>query len=330
MALASFWLGAGIMIDAWYHFHTVVETFFEPAHALLYAGLLASYLCTLAAAYVWRSRGYPLRACLPRGYETTVAGLIVFFIGGIGDLIKHTLWGIEQAFNALVSPTHLAIGAGMFLICAGVVRSFIEREPKPRSLVAQLPMLIALASIMELIHWGTQFVFLSMAESMNATPEVWSIPHQTLTLLSIHYYKQGLGLATVLVQSLMMAGFALFIARRIKLAPGAITVLLVTGNVCIAAAQSNYLPQFVAVVAASIVAGATGDLARLDPAKQRSRRWPIAAAAIPAAYWAVALGVLAADMNGLWWTPDIISGSVVFAALCGSFAYALNGPFETA
>jgi hypothetical protein len=38
MALAALWLSGGIMLDAWYHFHSTVETFFEPAHGLLYAG----------------------------------------------------------------------------------------------------------------------------------------------------------------------------------------------------------------------------------------------------------------------------------------------------
>jgi hypothetical protein len=327
MAIASFWLGAGIMIDAWYHLHNVVETFFEPAHGLLYAGLLASYCFTAVAAYRWRAQGYPLGRSLPAGYGATVAGLIVFFIGGIGDLVKHTLFGFEEAFNALVSPTHLLIGAGMFLVCLGPVCAALERAERPRTLAAQLPMLISAASIMELLHWGTQFVFLSEAERMNAPLAVWAVPDQTLTLLTLQYDKQGVGLLAVMIQSLLVAGFALVLARRIKLAPGALVVLLVAGNACMAASDSNYLAQFVAVILASIAAGIAGDAFRLDPAHQRAPRWAWASAVIPASYWIVLLVALAAGMGGLWWSPDVIAGSVIYAAVCGLGVNALSGPF---
>lgn len=137
MAIASLWLSGGITIDAWYHFHSTVETFFEPAHALLYAGLLASYIFTAVAMVAGRRQGYPWRSALPIGYEVTVAGLIVCLVGGVSDMIKHSLWGFEEGFNALLSPTHLLIGAGMFLIIAGPIRSALRRPNPPRTLLAQ-------------------------------------------------------------------------------------------------------------------------------------------------------------------------------------------------
>jgi hypothetical protein len=307
MALASLWCSGGILLDAWYHFHANVETFFEPAHALLYFGLFAAYAFTGIAWWRWRA--------LPKGYETTVAGLIVFLAGGVLDLIKHSLWGFEQGFDALLSPTHLIIGAGMFLIMAGPVRSALVRARQPVTLVAQLPMLLALASMMELMHWGLQFVFLSEAERMNAPLDPAHFPHDTLTLLSLLYSKEGIGLLAVIVQSLLIAGFALWIARRISLAPGALTVLLFVGNIFVAAAHSNYAGQFIGVVLASLCAGIFGDLA--------GRRWNLAAFGMPAIYWAVLLGVLAITMGGLWWTPDVIAGSIIFAGLAGLFVNAL-------
>jgi len=53
------------------------------------------------------------------------------------------------------------------------------------------------------------------------------------------------------VQSVLLAGFYLYLARRLRLAPGAVVVLLVVGNLFVAAANSNYLGQFGAVVVAS-------------------------------------------------------------------------------
>jgi len=328
MAVASLWLSGGIMLDAWYHFHSTVETFFEPAHGLLYAGLLASYVFTAAALLDGRRRGYAWNAALPSGYELTIAGLVIFALGGVADMIKHALWGFEQAFNALLSPTHLMIGAGMFLIIAGPIRSALVRREQPRSLAGQLPLLLCAASMMELIHWGTQFVFLSEAEHMDAPIPWYSTAHWTLTLLTLQYDKQGIGLLAVIVQSLLITGFFLYVAHRIRLGFGAIALLFVVGNLFIAAAQSNFPAQFCAVLVASLVAGFAADAFHMTPEDQSAYRWRVAAFCVPALYWSVMLGMLALTMGGIWWSPDVISGSILFAGFAGLSASALTGPFS--
>lgn len=323
MAVVSLWLSGGILIDAWYHFHSTVESFFEPAHALLYAGLLASYVFTGIAVLVYRRRGYPLKRALPAGYDLTRAGLAVTLLGGITDMIKHSLLGFEQGFDALVSPTHLLIGAGMFLIMMGPIASALSGTDRPRSLLGQLPMLLALASMMELIHWGTQFVFLSGAERINAPLSPWSSPHDTLTLIALQYYKQGIGLVAVFVQSILIAAFAIFLMRRIDVARGGLVVLLVVGNVFIAAAHANVPAQFWGVMIAGVIAGLCGEGFRLGPAVANPARWNAFAFIMPASYWATLLLALAISMNGLWWTPDVIGGGIFFAGLSGLFVNAI-------
>ena len=312
MATASLWLGAGIFVDAWYHFHNDVETFFEPAHGLLYAGLLAAYVFTGIALVHYHRLGRPWLHALPAGYEVTLAGLAICLAGGLSDMVKHTLWGFEEGFNALLSPTHLLIGAGMFFICAGPIRAAQARAP--RTLTGQLPMLISAASLLELLHWGTQFIFVSEAARINAPLAPASSAHDVLTLLTLAYYKQGIGLLAVLVQSLLLAGFALYLKRRFTLTAGALTLFMVLGNVFIAGAHSNDVGQFVAVVAASLACGVVGDAMRVGYAF---------AFAVPAVYWSVYLAVLAATMGGIWWTPDVTAGSILFAGLVGVFLNAL-------
>lgn len=326
MAVVSLWLSGGIMIDAWHHFHSTVESFFEPAHGLLYAGLLASYVFTAGAAAVYLRQGYPLRYALPRGYELAVAGLFITLAGGILDMIKHSLFGFEQGFNALVSPTHLVIGAGMFLIITGPIRSGLVRAIPPRTLLGQLPLVLAVASMMELVHWGTQFVFLSGAERINAPLSPAMSAHDTLTLIAIEYYKQGVGLLAVIVQSLLVTGFAVYLLRRIALVPGALTVMLIVGNAFVAAAHSNDAAHFWSVIAASAAAGISGELFRLGPERKSTIRWAAFAFVVPATYWATLLAFLAATEGGLWWSPDIVSGSVVFAGLSGLFVNAIASP----
>jgi hypothetical protein len=327
MAIASLWLSGGIMIDAWYHFHSTVETFFEPAHGLLYAGLLAAYVFTGIALLYGKRRGYSWRLALPAGYDVTQAGLLIALLGGFLDMIKHTLWGFEQGFNALMSPTHLMIGAGIFLVIAGPIRSGLIRPAPPRSLAAQLPLLFCAASMMELIHWGTQFIFQSEAERLNAPIPWYSMPHWTLTLLTLEYEKQAIGLLAVIVQSILITGFFVYLARRVRLSFGAIAVLFVVGNAFIAAAQLNFFGQFLAVIVSSLLAGIAADAFHLSPSDQTTRRWYLAGFCIPALYWAAMLGMLALTMGGIWWSPDVISGSVLFAGIAGLSVSALSGPF---
>ncbi len=328
MAVVGLWLSGGILLDAWYHFHSTVETFFEPAHGLLYLGLFASYLFAGIAVAHYRRRGFALRSALPQGYGLAYAGLAVTLLGGILDMIKHTLFGFEEGFDALVSPTHLIIGAGMFLIITGPIQSALIRANPPKRLADQLPMLLALASMMELVHWGTQYVWLSGAERIDAPLAPAAFAHDTLTLIALQYYKQGIGLLSVLVQSMLLTGFAIFALRRIALAPGALAVLFVAGNAFVAAAHANSAWQFWAVVLASAIAGGCGELFRLQPGLRSPARWYGFAFAVPVVYWTVFLGALAATAGGLWWTPDVISGSVFFGGLSGLFVCAISDPAQ--
>jgi hypothetical protein len=89
------------------------------------------------------------------------------------------------------------------------------------------------------------------------------------------------------------------------------------GNIFIAAAHSNYIGQFAAVMLASLCAGIFGDIA--------GRRPTLFAFGIPAVYWVVLLGVLALTMGGLWWSADVVSGSVIFAGVAGLAVLAFAG-----
>jgi hypothetical protein len=106
-ALAAYFV-SGLYLDGWAHTHGKVDqSFFTPWHAVLYSGqlLMVMILVGMLVRNVWR--GSALRHALPGGYNLSLAGVLLWFIGGPGDLIWHTLFGIEQSVGALYSPTHL-------------------------------------------------------------------------------------------------------------------------------------------------------------------------------------------------------------------------------
>jgi len=103
MLIPCVWLLGGGYTDAWAHNHIRLETFFTPWHAVLYSGLLAVLVFHVGALIINRLRGYAWRYSLPQGYWLSLVGIIGFVFGGVGDLIWHTLFGIELNIEGALS-----------------------------------------------------------------------------------------------------------------------------------------------------------------------------------------------------------------------------------
>ena len=115
---------AGVIQDGWAHNHGLVDqSFITPWHGMLYGMMALTGVVLGFFAVKFKRRGYPARRSLPRGYWTSLAGVILFIVGGMLDLLWHSLYGIEININALVSPTHLLLALGGALVFAGPLRS---------------------------------------------------------------------------------------------------------------------------------------------------------------------------------------------------------------
>ena len=140
--LLALWLMIGLFVDGWAHNNLdQIETFFTPWHALFYSGFTATALWIAWLVARERSAGRTWREAIPRGYEGSVAGVIIFGIGGVGDWLWHTIFGIEVSIDALLSPTHLILLTGILLIFSGPLRSAWSDPVEPeglRSFVAPL------------------------------------------------------------------------------------------------------------------------------------------------------------------------------------------------
>ena len=115
--LLGTWLLVGLVVDGWAHNNLqALESFFTPWHALFYSGFVA----TAARARQPERSGL---AAFPAGYGLAVVGVVIFAVGGAGDMTWHTIFGIEQDVEALFSPTHLLLFAGMALILSTPLRA---------------------------------------------------------------------------------------------------------------------------------------------------------------------------------------------------------------
>src|SRR5262249_56292379 len=83
----------GLFLDGWAHTHgRVDQSFFTPWHAVLYSSHLLVFGFLTANVFLNMRRGFSLQHALPNGYLLSFVGAVLFIIGGVGDLIWHTLF----------------------------------------------------------------------------------------------------------------------------------------------------------------------------------------------------------------------------------------------
>lgn len=155
----SAWLVGGIYLDGWAHNHLPqLETFFTPWHGVLYSGFLAVFAFLTYTLLTNRRRGLPWRQALPPGYDLSLAGALVFWAAGAGDLVWHQLFGIEVSVEALLSPTHLLLALGAVLMVSGPLRAAWRRPGAlPRDPAGALPALLSLTFTLAILAFMTQF-----------------------------------------------------------------------------------------------------------------------------------------------------------------------------
>ncbi len=124
MGVLSMLLAVGVVQDIWAHNHgRVDQSFFTPWHAVLYGTMVVVGLFLGVTAVRNVRQGHGLTQSLPPGYLLSLAGVFLFGLGGALDLWWHTIFGIEEDTEALLSPTHLLLLTSALLIVTGPMRS---------------------------------------------------------------------------------------------------------------------------------------------------------------------------------------------------------------
>jgi hypothetical protein len=318
VGLVGLWLAAGFLLDSWAHLHVPVETFFTPYHATFYGAMVVGTLILAVFARRNSRLGFTGLDVLPAAYQSALWGVPVFFAGGIGDLIWHTFFGVEDRVEAVTSPTHLIIGLGVLLVVGAPIRSALQQRTVLRTLRAQLPLIFAFATWLEFIHLGTAYAFDPGAAQMYAPPDGVAYGPDYFTNTTFVLFKTGSGIAIVILQSLVLMGVCVWMVARFALRPGALTILFVLGNGMIAAALTNDTPILATYLAMSLVAGLTGDLivARLHPSRSRPVAFGLFGALVPGAYYGTYF-LFTALTGGFWWSWTLTLGAIVWSMLCG-------------
>ncbi|MFN8517117.1 MAG: hypothetical protein U0841_32015 [Chloroflexia bacterium] len=308
----GFWLLAGLFIDGWAHnTGTRVETFFTPWHAALYSGYAASALWLCGLVW-WQLRaGKVGLAAIPRGYELGLVGAALFGLGGIGDMTWHLILGIEVGIEALLSPTHLLLFAGIVLIFSSPLRSaWSATEPGSRTptLRAFLPALFSLiATISACTFLGGYFW--ALLDYYHLTFRIRSYFGQSLRM------SQELGIEGILLTNVLLIAPLLYALRRWLLPFGSVTILF-TVNTFLMTGFDNFEKR--TTILAALAAGLIADgLVRwLRPTPDRVGALRLFATLVPLAFWS--LYFIEEQLAwGIGWSPNLWAGAIVLSAFSG-------------
>jgi hypothetical protein len=304
-AVLGSWAVVGLFLDGWAH-HTRpdLESFFTPWHGVLYSGAAAS-----AAWLGWvilrrRRQGYSWRGAVPSGYGLGLLGIVGFAATGVGDLLWHTVFGIEADIEALLSPPHLLLFISGLLMLTSPLRAAWRSPAEPRGnrLVALLPALLSLTLAVAVVAFFFHYVS-PFQEHTTA-----------LTIAGEHQLASALA-SIFLTNLILITPLALF-TRRFGAPPfGAATLLFTTVAALLNLDGAFALSEAVAGV---FVGGLASDvvLGRLRPSDQRHHALWAAMSTVPALLWGAYFLSLALG-DGVAWTPELWGGAIAMASLTG-------------
>ncbi|TAK31321.1 MAG: hypothetical protein EPO21_17650 [Chloroflexota bacterium] len=309
--LLSCWMIFGSYLDGWAHTHIPqLETFFTPWHAVLYSGFLAVSAFTVGALVRNHWQGYHWKQALPAGYQLSLLGVVIFLVGGIGDLIWHTLFGIEADVDALLSPTHLVLALGAALIVTGPLRAGRLRVAvgARQDWVEQLPAVISLALLLSVLTFFTQYAH-PWVNPLAASQYSPSTEDET-------FYRQALGVASILLQTGILMGLVLLALRRAVLPAGSLTLVFTINGLLLGLMRGQH--QMIPVAIAAGLA-ADGLLLLLRPSIERSAQLRLFAFGVPLILYALYFLTLQLT-GGIWWSVHMWTGAIVLAGITGWLA----------
>lgn len=302
MVLSCLFVG-GLYLDGWAHSHGLVDkTFFTPWHAILYSGYAANAILLVAATLINHRRGRSWSAAVPDGYALSLSGVPLFLIGGVGDLIWHTLFGFEVGIAPLLSPTHLVLATSGTLIVSGSFWAVWRRAENAETSrwATLLPALLSLLSAYSILTFFTSF----------------ASPATNIHLVTNPYNEinGSLGAAGVLLQAVLLMGVVLLALRRWQLPVGTMTLFFTLNIALMDLFNRHYL---LAPVAGAAVAGVICDLLlwRLQPSVKHAGALRLFAFAVPIIYYLSYFTSIELSSSGITWTIHMWLGVTVMSGI---------------
>jgi hypothetical protein len=309
------WFLGGAYLDSWAHNHIAeLESFFTPWHGVLYSGFALAAGVHVLTLYRRVAQGIRWQDALPKGYQLSLIGIVIFAVGGVGDMLWHEIFGVEKGVEGMISPTHLLLIVGATFVYGGPLRAAWQRRERGNLWPAMLS-LFYLFSLFTLVgQFANLFINPDLAVSRSYTiggemPDLW-------------------GMASVVVPAAIAMGFILLAVRRWwSLPAGTLTFLLGVNGIIMFLMSHHSLTDYPVVVIAPVAAGLAGDmlLKQLKPALEKAWAFRIFAFSVPFIYYLVFFLALMLT-GGIRWSIHVWLGLSFLAGIVGlllSYAFLL-------
>jgi hypothetical protein len=321
--LLTAWLIGGLFLDGWAHnTRPQLETFFTPWHAVFYSGFaaIALWICWS----VWRRRG------VPAGYGPALVGVVIFLVSGVGDMSWHLAFGIERDIAALLSPTHLGLFAGAFLIVTAPLRSQVADPAVGRGRRPSLGQLLPAVGSAALAGCLCAFIFMYLHPIFDNDVSLGrqAFLHTDFTSAQSPYVSREnivAGVPGFILSTVFLFAPLLFLLRRWRLPAAAAVVVLGLQSLLMQAVtgfEDVGLAELGLIGAVAVAA-----LLRLvDPSPPALGRLRVFCAVGPVLFWGIYLAGIALKDHGLGWSAEVWGGTLVWSGLTMLGLTLLTGP----
>ena len=306
-AVFGLWMVVGLFLDGWAHDNQKPESFFTPWHGVLYSGFTAAATFAVHRAVRARRPGRSWRETMPRGHGLSLVALAVFALGAAGDLVWHEVLGVEVGLEALLSPTHLLLMAsGIVALSAPVRAAWLEPESSP-PFRTFFPVALSTALLTALVAFFLSF-FSPLSNDAGGTAfHRFTGQQHTHPSSDVAELQQLVGVASILLTSVVFAVAAAFVLRRWRPPLGTFTILF--GLVVLLFVGTDEFAHPLVLIA-GLAAGTTADLLA-------SRAVPAAAVcgAAIAVLWLAYFAFYALDEGSVAWSAEVWAGTTFLGAL---------------
>jgi len=302
------WMVVGLFLDGWAHDNNKPESFFTPWHGVLYSGFAAAMLAALLVVSRSRASNRPWQDALPMGHGLTLAALAVFAVGAGGDLVWHEAFGVEVGVEALLSPTHLLLLVGGLVALSAPFRAAWAGgdEDQAATLRTFAPTVLALALLTALVGFFLLYLSPFLNDAAGTGFERVSDATHDHPSSDVAELQQLLGIASVLMTSVLLAVPAHLVLRRWRPPAGAFTLLFgVVTFLFVALDEFSQLSLILTGVAGGLV---------VDALAERSPAW-LAVAGGVTVMWLAYFGLYQLAEGGVAWTAPLWTGTTALAGL---------------
>jgi hypothetical protein len=305
-AVVGLWPVLGLYLDGWAH-HTrpEMESFFTPWHGVLYSGAAAATVWLAILVLRRHTGGRSWREAIPPGYGLAVVGGLGFAAAGLGDMIWHTIFGVEADIEALLSPPHLLLFfSGLLTLSSPLRAAWLGRDERTGTgkLAGLLPALISLTSTTAVVAFF--FHYLSPVQEAAAATSMGN------------NHAAARDLASIFVTNAILIGPLLFFIRAFGSPPQGAATILFTVVTALLVLDADF--ALAAAIPAAFASGLAVDaLFRLvRPSAPEPQRFWLAAALAPIPLW-VGYFLAVELTDGVAWSPELWSGAIFMTALIG-------------